>query len=317
MERVQKIFIILILFSFSFYPAVAQNTDTNIGDNTYTNYEIYLQDNGNANWSIGVHFPISENQTDEFQSLNPKYLDIFEQLETDMKALMNSIENETNREMSVHSFERTIEIDRSNEESIGIARLNFKWENFGKVKDSTLSIGDAFIGGFTLGENETLIIHHPEFEVENISPEPTYSRQEQIGWRGPYSFNETANIVFSSEKTATGPPVSNFILPIFVVLIALASFIGGIYASRRINEKRKKDKKVIEGNSEKELLTDEDRVIQLLKGNGGKMKQSKIVKETEWSKSKVSTLLSGMEEEEKIKKLRLGRENIIELKNNE
>jgi len=64
---------------------------------------------------------------------------------------------------------------------------------------------------------------------------------------------------------------------------------------------------------EAELLSDEDRVIQLLEANGGRMKQVNIVEETEWSKSKVSMLLSEMEDDGQISKLRVGRENIISL----
>ncbi|WP_293032343.1 helix-turn-helix domain-containing protein [Natronococcus sp.] len=65
--------------------------------------------------------------------------------------------------------------------------------------------------------------------------------------------------------------------------------------------------------TEEELLTDEDRVIKLIRENGGRMKQVNIVKETGWSKSKVSMLLSEMEREGSISKLRVGRENIISL----
>jgi hypothetical protein len=62
---------------------------------------------------------------------------------------------------------------------------------------------------------------------------------------------------------------------------------------------------------EEELLSDEDRVLKLLEENGGRMKQVNIVENTEWSKSKVSMLLSDMAEEGLISKLRVGRENII------
>jgi uncharacterized membrane protein len=64
---------------------------------------------------------------------------------------------------------------------------------------------------------------------------------------------------------------------------------------------------------EPEQLSDEDRVIRLLEENGGRMKQVNIVENTDWSKSKVSMLLSDMEEEGEISKLRVGRENIISL----
>ena len=68
---------------------------------------------------------------------------------------------------------------------------------------------------------------------------------------------------------------------------------------------------------EPELLSDEDRVLALLQQNGGRMKQVDIVEETEWSKSKVSMLLSEMEDEGQISKLRVGRENIVSLAGHE
>ncbi|WP_435333413.1 helix-turn-helix transcriptional regulator [Haloarchaeobius sp. TZWWS8] len=69
--------------------------------------------------------------------------------------------------------------------------------------------------------------------------------------------------------------------------------------------------------SDEELLTDEDRVVRLLERNGGRLRQSHIVDETDWSKSKVSMLLSEMEDEGTISKLRVGRENIVSLAGHE
>lgn len=62
-----------------------------------------------------------------------------------------------------------------------------------------------------------------------------------------------------------------------------------------------------------DLLSDEERVIRLLEANGGRMKQGSIVKETGWSNAKVSQLLSGMDDDDEIDKLRIGRENLISL----
>jgi len=60
-----------------------------------------------------------------------------------------------------------------------------------------------------------------------------------------------------------------------------------------------------------ELLSDEERIERLLERNGGRMKQANIVDETDWSNAKVSQLLSSMDEEGRIDKLRIGRENLI------
>jgi hypothetical protein len=62
-----------------------------------------------------------------------------------------------------------------------------------------------------------------------------------------------------------------------------------------------------------ELLSDEERVEHLLERNGGRMKQATIVKETGWSNAKVSQLLSSMDDDDRIDKLRIGRENLISL----
>ncbi|RDI71593.1 helix-turn-helix transcriptional regulator [Halopelagius longus] len=61
------------------------------------------------------------------------------------------------------------------------------------------------------------------------------------------------------------------------------------------------------------LLSDEERVEHLLEQNGGRMKQANIVKETGWSDAKVSQLLSAMADDGRVTKLRLGRENLISL----
>ena len=64
---------------------------------------------------------------------------------------------------------------------------------------------------------------------------------------------------------------------------------------------------------ERDAYLAEERVLRLLRAEGGRMKQVDIVETTDWSKSKVSMLLSDMEEDGDISKLRVGRENIISL----
>ncbi|ELZ28890.1 hypothetical protein C475_04611 [Halosimplex carlsbadense 2-9-1] len=62
---------------------------------------------------------------------------------------------------------------------------------------------------------------------------------------------------------------------------------------------------------DEELLSDEERVERLIEQNGGRMKQAAIVQETGWSNAKVSQLLSAMDDDDRIDKLRIGRENLI------
>ncbi|WP_235853525.1 helix-turn-helix transcriptional regulator [Halosimplex salinum] len=66
-----------------------------------------------------------------------------------------------------------------------------------------------------------------------------------------------------------------------------------------------------DGGIDEELLSDEERVERLIERNGGRMKQAAIVQETGWSNAKVSQLLSAMDDDDRIDKLRIGRENLI------
>jgi len=73
----------------------------------------------------------------------------------------------------------------------------------------------------------------------------------------------------------------------------------------------------VEPGSKQAERTDQEVIIDILGDHEGRMKQAKIVDETGWSKSKVSMLLSDMEEDGDISKLRVGRENIVSLSGNE
>ena len=61
------------------------------------------------------------------------------------------------------------------------------------------------------------------------------------------------------------------------------------------------------------IRTDEEYVVQLLIANHGRMKQARIVEETDWSKAKVSRLLSRMEERDQVVRERAGREKVVQL----
>jgi len=64
---------------------------------------------------------------------------------------------------------------------------------------------------------------------------------------------------------------------------------------------------------DRELLADVDKVTRVLQEAGGRMKQSEIGEELDWSKAKTSRVLSRLEDDGEIEKLRLGRENVIDL----
>lgn len=92
-------------------------------------------------------------------------------------------------------------------------------------------------------------------------------------------------------------------------IVALALLGGVLVIRNRLERTEKRTDSPAPANEE--FVTDRERVRQLVKENGGRMKQSAIVDSVEWSKAKVSRLLADLEEDGEITKLRLGRENLV------
>jgi len=66
-----------------------------------------------------------------------------------------------------------------------------------------------------------------------------------------------------------------------------------------------------------ELATDEDRVLTLLESEGGRMRQAEIADRLDWSPSKTSRVMAEMADAGDIERLRIGRENVIDLADDE
>jgi uncharacterized membrane protein len=62
------------------------------------------------------------------------------------------------------------------------------------------------------------------------------------------------------------------------------------------------------------VLTDAERVADLLAEHDGRLKQGDVVEAFDWSKSKTSRVLSDMAEEGTVEELRIGRGNVIRLR---
>lgn len=77
------------------------------------------------------------------------------------------------------------------------------------------------------------------------------------------------------------------------------------------------DRDGADGDHRTEPVSDEERVRTLLQKHDGEMRQKQIVDRVDWSKAKVSRVLSRLEDEDKVVKVRLGRENVIYLPGHE
>lgn len=73
----------------------------------------------------------------------------------------------------------------------------------------------------------------------------------------------------------------------------------------------------VPGDEADELLTDGDRVRNLLEERDGRVRQKEIVEAFDWTDSKTSRVVSRLSDEGAVEKLRIGRENVISLPDSE
>ena len=304
-----------------------------------TVYTVDVDESGDATWTIELRYQlVNSEDVDAFESIREDFdegnLSVFDGIEEDMSPFAEEASEATGREMSVSDFEREVYIRDTVTQTVGVVSVTFDWTGFAEASSSEVRVGDVFVGsGLALTGNERFIIEHvEELPLASVSPQPDINDGEHLIWDGERFFEEgQPSVVFSEEGNGTGngdgtdgtdtSQGSSTPIALIAGLLALVSgFAGGLYLGRKkgfvgVSEEEENDDFEEGGTSgtSDDLLTDEDRVIGILEEEGGKMKQAEIVERTDWSKSKVSMLLSNMEDEGKISKLRLGRENVIEL----
>jgi hypothetical protein len=257
------------------------------------------------------------------------------------------------REVIVHDDPSGFDVADDETAAVGELRLTFVWTEFLEVDGENLVLGDALTtpeGTWlrSLGEGQTLEVATPERYTVTGTPGATVPlRDNAVIIEGPRTFGEDERVAVVYASTgAVGPPWEMLAAAIVVAALLIAGSVvgyrrrgGGTGAATNGNGEDRRGETdagidpnggagapldtdpdgasdaAAESASEDDLslLSDEERVERLLGDNGGRMRQADIVAETGWSDAKVSQLLSEMADEGRVEKLRLGRENLISL----
>lgn len=209
----------------------------------------------------------------------------------------------------------------------GIVTYEFMWTNFAERQDDAIVVGDVFQGGFYLDDGDILVVSPPPgYALTTVEPTPAARENETVRWRGPIDFsNERPATRYepkSSTESASGTPGTGSGIPIVPILIGTALLvIGGVVLFRARDTRRLSTapSEVPTGNTggTTGALTDEERIHEVLRANGGRVKQSELKEELGWSASKTSRVLSSLTDDGSVEKLRLGRENLVELPDEE
>lgn len=275
-------------------------------DNTVTRLEI--QSNGSAEWTVEVRTRLETPREvnryrafqKEFRNNTTRYLSTFR---TRIMSVVNA-SDAVGRQMTVRGFGASTEIQEV-PRRWGVVSYRFVWTNFTAQRNHEIVVGDVFEGGFFISEGDRLqVVSPPGYTVESVDPEPLRVENGTVTWTGRRDFRDgRPRIVFAPTHTGNQFPIIPFLLGVLVLVGA------GYYLVR--------GRGVTSTGSGDEIVTDEGRVIDLLRRNGGKMRQSEIVDELGWSKAKTSRVLSRLNDDDAISKLQLGRENVIEIQDDE
>ena len=311
-------------------PAIAV-ADTDNGEAVAEDYDsvtfdITVHENGSATWAFTYEraLPTEEDRAN-FEAFAASFEEdggtLYDRRVAQAENLTASGEETTGREMAASNFERSATVEEGVND-LGIVTVSFLWEGFAEREGSDVIAHDV-INRLWLEPDQELVIRAGDgLSFAEVYPEGSYSAESleeatAVSWSGEDhdQFSEGQPYVrftADGDGIATTTLVAGALVVAVVAGVALAWYRTREPATSPPREDVPQPSETVTP-AEEELLSDEDRVVKLIEDNGGRMKQVKIVEETGWSKSKVSMLLSEMDEEGTISKLRVGRENIISL----
>jgi hypothetical protein len=317
-----------------------------------TTYRVTVYENGSATWTIEHRQPLdTESEVDEFEAYADEFesqeTELYLDFVDDAEALTQFGASETDREMTAEGFRRSAAVDPAQNQ--GTVRMSFRWTDFARTEGDRVIVSDVFEGGFYVGNSQRMVFERgPGLAFASAQPAPdsrsapdSLADSESVSWVGERSFNDSRPYVELGPRQAVqaaagtpqppavdqgdGPGMLPYLALVVIVLgvvgavawrsgaVAAVTGTGDNGATATGSAPEPSPTPSPDPVGEEELLSDSDRVRKLLEDNGGRMKQVDIVETTDWSKSKVSMLLSEMEDEGEISKLRVGRENIISL----
>jgi hypothetical protein len=328
--------------------AVAQQAQPET-DNTVTRIEAF--ENGSAHWTVRIRTRLdTQERVDEYTAFQQEfknnvtgYLGPFR---TRIEGVVANAENATGRQMRATNFTASTSIQEV-PRRWGVVTYEFTWTSFAVQENQGVTMGDAFQGGLLIAANDTLQVVAPDqYRITQVNPVPDSRETGMVTWNGREDFANThPSVVFSpatdrtdisgttdDSRTGDGSLLETIGGPagVGIVLVLLLGLGGAVMYGRRDGssggppgpteggggQAGASSTAVGGGGSDEQgtqtpVMTDEERVLELLEANDGRMRQAAIAEEFEWSASKTSRVIGRMADDGSVEKLRLGRENLV------
>ena len=289
--------IFAILFFSSVLSVVCEETNS-----------IYIKvyEDGSALWNLETRFELKTQADIDFFNEYMAALEedkdfIIQKKKDSLQNIINRVAYSSGREMTIENISLNYQIIDSINKKYGVVNIKFLWKGFGLKNNGIIQIGDSFSEGSHLKEGEVLVIEYPkDYSIGSINPDPNEKRENLLFWYGPkILLDNEPKIVLEKKSLLSSLDIFLFgSIGILVIAIVLIYYF--------VMNKKKKNTPI--------LLSDQEKIISILRSSGGKSFQNDIVSQSGMSKSKVSQIISEMEKHELIDKQKYGKNNLIILK---
>ena len=272
---------------------------------TYIQYRIQLNNDQSATWTI--------TQT----SGSNGSVDTWAGFETKVTNLVNAAAAQTHRPMGVdpNSLQMTTSTSNDSKSTDYI----FTWLNFSVAKSNQLVAGDVFgvnnFFGQLYGDGVLQIDYPANYTLHSVSPNPDQEdlSAQTLQWFGAQFFaSENPEIVLTAQRTAQSdvPQVPLYLVVSISAIAAVAVVVvGWFFAANR----RQKPNAAPAAKTLSLPETEQEKVLSLLRSSGGTAHQSAITEQLRFSKAKTSQLLSTLERDGVVRRVKKGRDKIVSL----
>jgi len=313
---------------------------------------VSIEENGSATWTVQYWTRLDdENTTAAFESLQRDIesdpSNFSDQFASRMRSTVRASENATDREMSATGFD--VRAETRTPPDYGVVVYTFRWDGFAAVDGDTIHVGDA-IEGLFLDDRTRLVIEWPDtYATADVSPPPDERRDDAAVWRGAETsfVSGEPSVVLRPASTVTTTsggggdggtgddgtgddgtgdggattPSSDGGSMLPLVGVGLLFAVGAV--AWRYRDRFGKTEDDVDDTSEPtanggdddvaDLLSNEERVLQFVREQGGRVKQQEIVEAFDWTEARTSQIVRDLRDDGSLEGFRLGRENVLKL----